>query len=174
MPSPLFKRHLLRWTVLAALVGIGAWIRLTYFTDQARITRTLRGLLQDVSFTADAGNLTKAAKFNSVIGRFTDDITIRIEQVVPRAHPLSGRTELQAAVQGYFTHLRHSTLTLHDVVISALDPEARTARAALTASAVTSQAGVEFTAQEFELELKKDPEGRWLISQVAAVRTLKP
>lgn len=167
------KTRWIRWATFAALVGVIVWIRTAYFTDAARVRRTLRGLIQDASFKADTGNFAKVSKFNGVLARFTDDVTITVEQVVPQAPPLTGRSEVHPAVQAYFSQLSRSEITLHDVVISEVDSLTRTARATFTASAVTNLPGVEFAAQEFDVELRKDAENRWLISKISAVRTLK-
>ena len=160
------------------LLGIGGvaaawWLQRTFLSEEARIRRTITHLLADASFTRGTGNIAKAAKFNALVARFTDDISINIEQIVPAAIPLSGHDDLHHAAQAIFTLFKFCEVTLHDVVAGSIDGDQRTARAAFTASAMTDRTGQEFSAQEFEVQLRKNTEGVWQISQITAVRTLK-
>lgn len=158
---------------LAVGLSLGLWLRANYFTDEARIRRAVRGLLSDMSFATGTGNIGKMAKFNRVSDRFTDDIIISVEQVVPLAPPLNGREEVHQALQATFTQLSRCDVTLHDLIVRPVPANANEARAAFTASALTSRPGIEFAAQEFEVRLRKNENGQWLLAQVAAVRTLK-
>ena len=167
------KRALGRGLVLIGIVAALRWVRVTYFTEEARVRRTLRSLLADFNFPTGTGNIAKVARFNHVMGLFTDDITISLDQVVPQVPPLTGREDLQASVQATFTLLSRCDVTLHDVVVEPISPESRDARAAFTASVMTSRPGMEFAAQEFEVNLRRNQEGRWQLARVTAVRTLK-
>ena len=48
-------------------------------------------------------------------------------------------------------------VTLHDVAVGGVTGDDRTARAAFTASATTDRSGWDFAAQEFEVQLRKNP-----------------
>lgn len=159
--------------VLVACVVFGGWLWTRYFTDEARIRSTLRGLLEDMSFGPGTGNFSKVAKFQRAIVRFTDDIVISIDQVIPQAPPITGRDELHTAIQATFAQLSRCEVKLHDVVVKQVTVAPAGAKAAFTASVTTSWPGVEFTAQEFEVRLRKNDRGEWLLAQITAVRTLK-
>lgn len=167
------KRFLLGCVAVALVAGGLLWLRERHFSEAARIRRTLRGLLEDLSFPAGTGNLAKAARFNRILGRFAPDVTISVEQVVPMAPPLTGRDELHGALQATFSQLGQCTVTLHDLVVAPVPRGSRDATAAFTASLSTQRPGVEFSAQEFEVHLRRDGEGSWLLDRITAVRTLQ-
>ncbi len=171
------KRRLSWLGVLAAVVAGFVWVRVTYLTDEARIRRTIRGVFADASFPTGTGNISKAAKFNGLMSRFTDDIVINVEQVVPRAPPMNGRSELHQIAQMAFSQLTSCQLILHDVSVEPVGGGVKEARAAFTASgtATVGGGGAElFTAQEFNLTLRKSKEGQWQIAHIDVVRTLRP
>jgi len=167
------KRAILWLLVLTILAGALLGIRAIYFSDEARVRRTIRGLLVDVSFKAGTGNIAKAAKFNRITGRLTDDFTISVEQVVPKAPEMQGQSEIRAAIQFILTQFKWCDVTVHDVVVKPVAAGEREARAAMTISVATSEPGAEITAQEFDVKLRKNQEGKWQLSRVSAVPTLK-
>ncbi len=167
-------KRILPYLLLGIVGGFAAWwLQRTFLSEEARIRRTITHLLADASFPRGTGNIAKTAKFNALGSHFTDDITINIEQIVPAAIPLSGRDELQHAAQVIFTQFKFCEVTLHDVAAGSMEADHRTARAAFTASATTDRTGLEFSAQEFEVQLRKNTEGRWQIFKITAVLTLK-
>ena len=167
------KRRL-PWVLAAVfLLGGAVWLHGRWFSDEARIRRTVRGMLADLNFRAGTGLLAKTAKFNGLMSRFTDDVTVGVEQIIPVAPSLSGRVELHAMVLAAFRQLSSCAVTLHDVAVTPIPEGAATAKAAFTVSVFTTTPVLELPGQEFEVELRKNSESRWLISRVSAVRTLR-
>ncbi len=158
-----------------ALVIVGlVWLRVTYFSDEAKIRRTLRGLAADVSFSTNTGNFSKITKVNRLMGRLTDDAMVSVDQVVSQVPPVSGRSELQLMAQAAFSRLFSCDVTVYDIAVEAIGNGVNEARVALTASATTGWAGVDFAGQEFNVTLRKSKEGQWLVAKIEAVRTLRP
>ena len=159
---------------LALLIVGLVWLRGTYFSDEAKIRRTLRALASDISFSTNTGNFSKITKLNRLLGRLTDDAMISVEQVVSRLPPVSGRSDLQLMAQAVFSLLSSCEVTLHDIAVEAIGNGVNEARVALTASATTGRAGDVFAGQEFNVTLRKSKEGQWLVAKIEAVRTLRP
>ena len=152
---------------LAAVAGLAV---LWWPTETRRITKLVEQLTADASFKPTEGNLLRLAKVQSVTGRFTEDAVIRFESLGISEREAVGREAIHAALLLAQTLPAGLDIKVTDIDVT-LGPQPEEARVNLTAGANSGkQEG--FAAQEFLLQLVKR-EGKWLIRNVEAVKTLR-
>jgi hypothetical protein len=160
-------RHLLLWTVVAALAG-WAWMALHPSSEQI-IRRQLAGVARAVSFPAGQANLTGWATAEHLGGYFSSNVDVQIDVPGRQEHRLLGRDEVQQAAMAARTLLPALKVRFPDVTVT-VNADQESAVADLTLEA-QSEGEMDRIVQEMKVTLKK-MDGQWLIVKVETVRTL--
>jgi hypothetical protein len=157
----------------AGLVVAGAyWVyRQVFPPDRVVIRKSLRELAQGLSYRNEGGRpLAVLAGLNRVLGHFTADVEIRLDDVPGvRDRVIEGRSELRELIAGSRAGSDSIRIRLLEVFVERIDQGE--AMAQIIVGARVDGQEDEFI-QELRLELVK--EGRkWLIRRVDPVPTLK-
>jgi hypothetical protein len=160
-----------RLLFLAAAAALGFWLWTVLFPSPEKlILKKISSLAATVTFGADSGNITRAAKLSNLIGYFATDAEINFDIPGVGARTLSGREEIREAAVAGFASVQTLNVQFLDVTVR-LGADRQTADVSCTAK-VNAGDSQDFGVQEMRFQLKKIA-GDWLITRAETVKTLQ-
>lgn len=164
-------RIVIRLVLLAALAALGWWLWTVCFPSAERVIyKKMASLADTVSFSADAGNLTRAAKASNFIGYFSVDAEIAVDTPELGAHTLSSRDDIREAGNGAFAALPGLKVSFLDTTV-AVAADKQSAEVSCTVKVVVG-GEKDYGVQEMHFQFKKI-DGDWLITRAETVKTLR-
>jgi ketosteroid isomerase-like protein len=161
-----------RIILVVALIGLGVWgWRMLFPSPQSVIRSRLLQLAQTASFDRKDGALRRAYKAERITDFFTPDVVISVDIRGYEETSLSGRDQVQAAINYALgpRGLGGLKAELRDISVT-LGADKQTAVANLTGK-FTAEGQSYFIVKELNVSLKKVG-GKWLIYRAETVRTL--
>jgi ketosteroid isomerase-like protein len=160
-----------RLGLLLALIALGAWGWRTLFPNPERAIRArLSELAQLASFGPNEAPAAKMWNAQKLASFFTPDVTIKVD-MNGQQPTFSGRDEIATRAMMARQVFGALTVQFSDIVLT-LAPDKQSAIAELSARAKAGGDADTFGPQELTLRMKKDA-GKWLISRVETVKTLR-
>jgi len=161
-------RRGLGWLVLVAVLILGflAW-RWLFPADEVVIRKVVGTAVAAASWEQGAGNLSRLAAANRLMGLCTPEIEILVETRGERSGRLQGRDDLRLAILRVRGQAAWLQVTVDDVEVAVSDSgEAATV---LLAATVRGERALEPILQDYKLAMRK-VDGEWLIDRVEPVR----
>src|SRR5262245_53328046 len=159
-----------RILLLAAAIGAGVWIWLTFFPGPEKVIRSrLLDLAKTLSFQKGEGNISKIAHMQRFSDFFTPDVVVSADIRGYAPITIDGRDELVQRLQAARQFGPGVQVELLDINVT-LSPDKQSAVANLTGKATISGER-DFSVHEFNFMLKK-VDGKWLIYRIETVKTL--
>jgi len=160
-----------RLVLLAAVITLGWWLWGVCFPSVEKVVaKRMASLAKTVSFSADAGNVTRLAKASDFPGYFSVDAEISVDDPELGVHTLSGRDEIRDAGNGGFAVLPGLKVTFLDTTVT-VGPDKQVADVSCTLRVVVGN-DKDYGVQEMHFQLKKI-DGDWLITRAETVKTLR-
>jgi len=162
-----FLRRLFAWLVL---LGLGFWLWSALFPGPEKVIRKqLNRVARTVSFTANEGLLTRAAKLAEFEAYFSSDVQVDLDTPVSGRQTYTGRNEVVGGAASARKFVGALQVEFLDMAV-ALAADKLSAIVDLTAKGKVPGER-EFYVQEMKFVLKKI-NGKWLIVRVETVKTL--
>lgn len=160
-----------RLVLLALAAGIGFWLWTILFpSPEKQVLKKISNLAETATFSAEAGNITRASKVSSLIGFFSADAQIVLDIPGVGHGTLNSRDEIRETAAGGFTRLKSLTVKFLDATPK-ISADKQSAEVNCTAE-VRMDGSAELGVQELLFYFKK-VDGEWRINRVESVKTLQ-
>ncbi len=165
-------KRALRQLSLVLLLAVGAWLWTVFFPrPEVVIQRRLAKVAQLVSFAPKEGNIARVANVQRLGGYFADGLEVQLGDARLKDHTFTRREELLQACMAARQAVAALQVRFVDVQVK-LGAPADHAAAELTLEAnVAGEADPIYQQLRFDLV---NTNGDWLITRIAAVKTLTP
>lgn len=158
--------------LLLASVPLGYWAWAEFIKDPSEtIIAELRSIASLAEFSPSTQGFRHTANIARLCDYFASDVVVRVNNAIDDVGDIHGRTDLEMALRG--TMKAGSGLKVQFVdIVPAVSKGNRSALVSLTVKARLVEDD-EMFAEELKLTMRKSG-GKWLITQVETVPTLKP
>ena len=160
-----------RLVLFAALVAAGFWLWAFFFPSAEKVVhKRMASLAETASFSAQASNISRAAKALAFIGFFSDDAQIIMDVPGLGTHSFSGRDEIRETGNVIFAGLPGLNTTFLDATVR-IGADKKSAEASCTFRGRVGN-DKDYGVEELHFSWQQ-VDGVWLITRAETVKTLK-